>query len=129
MPDAGCDRSPGAAGRASRRDARIAWIFGIAMDQIGGEPAVRKRRAIGAPENHGAGLAQIVDHGAVGACDDIALQLQAVGGGEPFLIDIDLDGQRHARQRTDIFVARDRRIDGPGLRQYIGGPMLNHGVD
>src|ERR1700730_10680057 len=90
----GWDRSPGAAGRASRRDTWIAWIFGIAMDQIGGEPAIRKRRAIGASEDHGAGLAQIVDHGAVAACDDVALQLQAVGGGKHVLVDVYLDGHR-----------------------------------
>ena len=67
MADAGRDRGTGAAGRAARRDAGIARIFGVAMDQIGGEPAIGKRRAIGAPEDHRAGLAQIVDHRTVGA--------------------------------------------------------------
>ena len=61
--------------------------------------------------------------------DDVALQLEAVGGGKAFLIDIDLDGDRHARQRTDVFAARDRRIDGRGLRQHIVRPMVDHGVD
>jgi len=56
MPDAGGDRSGRAAGGAARRNRGIARIFGVAMDQIGGEPAIGKRRAIGAPENDGAGF-------------------------------------------------------------------------
>ena len=65
MADAGRDRRARAAGRAARRDAGIARVFGVAVDQIGGEPAIGKRRAVGAPEDHRAGLAQIVDHGTV----------------------------------------------------------------
>ena len=86
------------------------------MDQVGGEPAIRKRRTVGAAENDRARLAQIVDHRTVGCCDHVALQFKAVGGGKPFLIDIDLDGDRHARQRTQVLVRCDRRIDGAGLR-------------
>ena len=81
------------------------------MDQIGGEPAVRKRRTVGASENDGARLAQIIDHWAVGGGNDIALKLEAVGGGEALLIDIDLDSNGHAAERADVFVARDRRVD------------------
>ncbi len=99
------------------------------MDQIGGEPAVGKRRTVGAPENDGARLAQIIDHGAVGGGNDIALKLEAVGGGETFLIDIDLDGNGHAGERADVFVPRDRRIDGRGLCQHIFGTMVDDGVD
>ena len=29
----------------------------------------------------------------------------------------------------DVFPARDRRIDGGGLRQHIVGPVVDHGVD
>ena len=100
MSDAGRDRSPRAAGRAARRDAGIARVLGVAMHEIGGEPAIGKRRAIGAAEDDGAGLAQIVDHRAVGFGDDVALQLQPVGGGKALLVDIDLYRNRHARQRT-----------------------------
>jgi hypothetical protein len=99
------------------------------MDQVGGEPAVRKRRAVGAAENDRTRLAQIVDHRAVGCRDDVALQFQAVGAGKPFLIDVDLDRDRHARQRTQVFVATDRRIDGTGLRQHICRPVVGDGVD
>ena len=129
VADAGRDRRPCPARRAARRDAGVARILRIAMNEVGGEPAIGKRRAVGAPENHGAGLAQIVDHRAVGLRDGIALQLEAVGGGKAFLIDIDLDGNRHPRQRAHIIAARDRGIDGGGLRQHVRRPMVDHGVD
>ena len=129
MADAGRDRRARAAGRAARRDAGVARILGVAMDQVGGEPAIGKRRAVGAAENHGAGLAQIVDHRAVGLRDHVALQLQPVGGGKAFLVDIDLDRDRHAAKRTGILAARDRGIDGRGLRQHVRRPVVDHGVD
>ncbi len=99
------------------------------MHEVGGEPAIGERRAVGAPENDGAGLAQIVDHRAVAARDDIALQFKAVGRGEAFLIDIDFDGDRHAGQRTDRLACSDRGIDGGGLGQHIVGAMVDDGVD
>jgi hypothetical protein len=40
MPDAGRHGRPRAAGRTSGRNAGIARIFGVAVDQVGGEPAV-----------------------------------------------------------------------------------------
>ena len=129
VADAGRDRRARAAGRAARRDAGIARVFGVAMHEIGGEPAIGKRRAVGAAENDGAGLAQIVDHRAVGLRDDIALQLEAVGGGKAFLVDIDLHRDGHAGQRPGILAARDRRIDGGGLRQHLGRLVVDHGVD
>ena len=129
MPDAGRDRRPRAAGRTSGRKGWIPRIFGVAMDQVGGEPAVGKRRAVGAAQNHRAGLAQIVDHGAVGRCDDVALKFQAVGSGKPLLIDIDLDGDRHARQRAQVLLRCDRRIDGAGLRQHICRPVIDDGIN
>jgi len=99
------------------------------MDQIGGEPAIGKRRAVGAAEDHRAGLAQIVDHGTVGLRDHVALQFQAVGGGKTLLVDVDLDGDRHARQRAGIFATRDRRVDAACLRQYIFRPVVDDRVD
>jgi hypothetical protein len=48
MPDAGRDRSASAAGRAAWRNGGIARILGIAVNEVGGEPAIGKRRAIGA---------------------------------------------------------------------------------
>jgi hypothetical protein len=99
------------------------------MDQIGGEPTVGKRRAVGPAENNRTGLAQIVDHGTVAARDRITLQLEAVGGSESGLIDIDLDRDGYPRQHTGIFTPRDRRIDRRGLRQHIFRPMIDHRID
>jgi hypothetical protein len=99
------------------------------MDQIGGEPAIGKRRAVGAPENDRACLAQIVDHRTVGLGDDIALQLEAIGGGKTDLVYIDLHRHRHAGQCADIFTARDRCVDGGSLRQHVLGTVVDHGID
>ncbi len=129
MPDAGRDRRPRAAGRAARRDGRIARVPGVAMNEVGGEPAIGERRAIGAPENDGAGLAQIVDHGVVALCNGVALQLQPVGGGKAFLVDIDLHRNRHAAERSGVFTAPDGGIDGGSLRQHVLRPVVDHGVD
>jgi hypothetical protein len=129
MPDAGGDRRCGAARRTARRNRGIARVLGVAVHQIGGEPAKRKCRRVGAAENHGASLAQIVHHRIVAARDHVALQFDAVGGGKTRLVDIDLDGNRHAGKRAQVFLAGDRRIDGVGLRQHILRTMVDHGVD
>ncbi len=62
VADAGRDRRARAAGRAARGDAGIARVLGVAVDEVGGEPAIGHRRTIGAAEQHRAGLAQIGDH-------------------------------------------------------------------
>jgi hypothetical protein len=80
-------------------------------------------------QDHRAGLAQIVDHRRVGCGNRVALQLDAVGGSETFLVDVDLDGDRHAGQRAHIFVARDRCIDRRRLRQHFLRAMVDHGID
>ena len=129
MADAGRDRRTRAAGRAARRDAGVARVLGVAMDEVGGEPAIGEGRAIGAPQNHGAGFAQIVDHRVVALGDGVALQLQPVGGGKAFLVDIDLHRDRHAAERTGVFAARDGGIDGGSLRQHVLRPVVDHGVD
>ena len=74
MADAGrhCRARP--SGGAARSDARVARILGVAMDEVGGEPAIGKGRAVGAAEDHRAGFAQIVDHRTVALCDCFALQ-------------------------------------------------------
>ena len=48
---------------------------------------------------------------------------------KPCLVDIDLHRDRHARERPGILAARDRRIDGGGLRQHLGRLVIDHGVD
>ncbi|MEH2602147.1 hypothetical protein V1277_001524 [Bradyrhizobium sp. AZCC 1588] len=99
------------------------------MDEVGGEPAIGERRAIGAPENDRAGFTQIVDHRAVALGDRVALQLQPVGGGKTLLVDIDLYRNRHAAQQTGILAARDRGIDGGSLRKNVLGPVVDDSVD
>jgi hypothetical protein len=129
MPDAGRDRRPRAAGRTARGDAGVARVLGVAMDEIGGEPAIRERRTIGAPQNDDAGFAQIVDHRVVALGDGIALQLEPVGGGKARLVDIDLHRDRHAAERSGVFAAPDGGIDGGSLRQDVLRPVVDHGVD
>ena len=99
------------------------------MQQIGGEPAIGKRRAVGAPDDHGASLAQIVDDRAVAARNHVALQSKTVGGRKPLLIDIGLHGDRHAGQRTHFLVARDRRINSVSLGHHVLCAMVDHGID
>ena len=48
---------------------------------------------------------------------------------KPCLVDIGLHGDRHARKRTQVLVARDRGIDGSGLRQHVVGAVIDHGID
>ena len=129
MPDAGRDRRPRAAGRTARRDRGIARVPGVAMNEIGGEPAIGECRAVGAPQNNGAGFAQIVDHRVVAFRDGVALQLQPVGGGKAFLVDIDLHRNGHAAERSGVFAAPDGGIDGGSLRQDVLRPVVDHGID
>ena len=49
VPDAGGNRSPCPAGRAAGRDAGIARVLGVAMNEVGGEPAIGERRALVRP--------------------------------------------------------------------------------
>ena len=129
MTDAGRDRGPGAAGRPARRDRGIARVLGVAMNEIGGEPAIGKSRAIGAAEDHRARFAQVIDHRRILARDVVALQIEAIGIGITRLIDIDLHRYRYAGQRPERLVARDRSVDFSRLRQHILGPVIDHRVE
>ena len=129
LPDAGGNRRASAAGRAARRDAGITRILGVAVHEVGGEPAVGKRRAIGAREDDGAGFAQIVDDGAVVLCDRTLLELQPVCGGKAGLVDIDLHGDGYAGQYAGILAAGDPGIDRGRLSQHLGRLVIDHRVD
>ena len=61
--------------------------------------------------------------------DRVALQFQPVGVGKALLVDIDFHRDRHAGERADVLVARDRGIDGCGLRQHVFRAVIDHGVD
>jgi hypothetical protein len=99
------------------------------MDEVGGEPAIGERRAVGPSQNDRAGFAQIVDHRVVALGDGVALQLEPVGGGKAFLVDIDLHRHRYATKRAGVLAAPDRGIDGGSLRQHVLGPVVDHGID
>ena len=99
------------------------------MDQIGREPAVGKSRTIGAAEDDGPGLAQVVDHGAVAARDHVALDLQTVGGGKTVLVDIDLHRNGNASKAPGILSPRDRRIHLVRLLEHVFRAMVDDGVE
>lgn len=129
VADAGRDRRAGAAGGAARRQRGVAGVLGIAMNEIGGEPAVGEGRAIGAAEQNGARFPEIGDHRIVLARDDIALELQAVGGGKAFLVDIGLDGDGHAGEHAGVLPASDGGIDGISLPEDVVRPVVDHRVE
>ncbi|MGY4356882.1 hypothetical protein ACVW0J_003375 [Bradyrhizobium sp. i1.7.7] len=129
MADAGRDRRAGAAGRAARGQRGIAGVLGVAMDQIGGEPAIGEGRAIGAAKQDGARFAEIGDHRIVLARDQVALEFQAVGGGKAFLVDIGLDGDGHAGEHTGIVSPGDGGIDGISLLEHVLRPVVDHRVE
>ncbi|MGY3456822.1 hypothetical protein ACVWW5_002272 [Bradyrhizobium sp. LM3.4] len=129
MADAGRDRRTGAAGRAARRQRGVARVLGVAMDQIGGEPAIGEGRAIGPPKENGARFAEIGDHRVVLARDQVALEFQAVGGGKALLVDIGLDGDGHAGQHAGVFPPGNGGIDGISLPEHVLRPMIDHGIE
>ena len=96
------------------------------MDEIGGEPAIGECRAVGATQNDGAGFPQIVDHGIIALRDGVALQLEPVGGGKAFLVDIDLHRDRHAAEGTCVFAAPAPPDEPPGVMPGSRGFLYRH---
>ena len=92
VPDAGRDRGARTTGRAARRDAGIARILGVAVDQVGGEPAIGKRRAVG-PAEHARRRPsrRLSTTGLLALAMTSRCSFEAVGGGKALLVDIDLD--------------------------------------
>ena len=129
VADPGCDRRRCAAGRTARGQRCIARIDGAAVQPVVGEPAVAEGRRVGAPDDDRAGLEQVVDHRAVAGGDPFFLQVHAVAGREAYLVDVYLDGNRHARERSGIIAARQRRIDSARTGQNLVGSMVDDRVD
>ena len=126
--DAGGDCGRGAAGRAAWRQLRIMRVQRTTVETVRREPSIRERRGVGAPEDDGAGRPQARHDRAVGRRDAILAQRHAVGCGEPGLIEVDLDGDRNAGERSRVVAAGDRRVDRGGLPKDIVGPAVDHGV-
>ena len=72
--DAGHGRGRRTARRTTRRNAGITRVFRVTMQRIAREPAERKGRRVGPPDNHRARLAQIGHHGIILLRDQILLQ-------------------------------------------------------
>ncbi|ETN82389.1 hypothetical protein NECAME_17732 [Necator americanus] len=128
-PDACRDRGRRAAARTTRRERRIARVFRVPVDLIAREPAQREGRRIGAAEQYRARAHEVFDGRAVDLRDQILLQTRAVGRGEARLVDVDLRGDGHARERPRVFAARNRRVDLVGLLEDPFGPVVDHRVD
>ncbi len=125
---AGSDRRRGAAAGATRRQPAAPRIMGRAVQIVVGEPAVRERRRVGAPDDDGTRLAEIRDHRAVLGGDDVAECDHAIGGGVTALINIDLDRDRHAMQRAELGARFHLGIRGIRGGQRFVGEHLDHGI-
>ena len=99
------------------------------MQRIACEPAKRKGRRVGPPDNHRASLAQISDHRIILLRNQILLQPEPIGGGIALLIHIYLDGDGHAGERPGILSTRDHGINARGIRERLRWPMIHHGID
>ncbi|MGY4421693.1 hypothetical protein ACVWY2_004142 [Bradyrhizobium sp. JR6.1] len=125
---AGSDGRCGATAGAARRQPPAPGIVGRAVQIVVGEPAVRERRRVGAPDNHGTRFAETRDHRAVVGRDDVAEGDDAVGGGVAALIDIDLDCDRHAVQHAELRAGFHRFIRRIRRSQRFIGEHLDDGV-
>jgi hypothetical protein len=109
--------------------AGIPRVARVAVQAVAAEPAQREGGRVGAPQQHGAGAAQVRDHRVVLPRDQVALDAQPVRGGEALLVHVDLDGDGHAGHRPGIVAARDRRIHPRRLGQHLLRPVVHDGVD
>src|SRR5262245_65091669 len=80
------------------------------MEQVAGKPTQGKRWCVAAPEQHRTAAQQIVYDGAVELGDQVLLQPAAIGRGEPRLVDVNLDSDRHAGQGTRVDSARHHTV-------------------
>ncbi len=128
-PDAGGDRGAGAARGAARRDRRVARVQRAAVQRVVGHQPHGEGRRVGAPDEDGAGGAQVGRHRAVLGGDLVGEGDDAVGGGMAALVDVDLDGHRHAVQRAERLAPCPRRVGGIGGGQRLGVHALHHGVE
>ena len=99
------------------------------MQRIAREPAQRKSRRIGPPDNHRTGLAQIRYHEIVLLRDQILLQAEPIGGGIALLVHIHLDGNGHASKRSGILTTRDHGINARGIGECFLWPVIHNGID
>lgn len=127
--DPGCDGRRGSPGGAAGRQTGIMRIPGLAMKQVGGEPAIGEGRRIGPPQDDGSGGEHVVDHRAVLVGDQILLQAHAVRRREARLIEVDLHGDRDSGERTDILAAGQSSIDPRRLGESIFRTTIDDGID
>ena len=106
------DRGRCAAGRAARRVRFRPRAVGAAAQIVDGVETEAERRRIGAAGDDRAGAFPIGDDRTIGFCNDVLKTNHAVGRGAAFLIDVFLDGHRHAMQRPERIAAGDRLVGG-----------------
>ena len=127
--DAGRDRRARAAGRAAAGDGLVPRIEGQAMQRIVGEGAERKFRRVGQAEHDGAGLLQVAHHGRIRRRDKAHLRRHAVRIGAAFVVDVFLDGDRHAVQRWKIGALGAGAVGGAGSLDRFGREIDDNGVE
>ena len=75
------------------------------MQRVVGVEPHREFRGIGAPDNNGAGLSEIRRYWRIIGGYQVFQSGQAIGGGLAFDVDIGLDRDRHAVQRSRGFTS------------------------
>ena len=126
---AGSHRGRGAAAGAAGCVPARPGVERAAVQVVLGEPAHRKRRRVGAADDHRTGLAQIGHHRAVLGGEVVLEGDHAVGGGAPLEVDVDLDRHRHAVQRAQRIATAACAIGGVGRGQRLVGQQVDDGVE
>src|SRR6202163_488453 len=92
------------------------------------EPETESRR-IGAAENDRACVLPVGDDRAVLLGDDVLKANHAVGRRRALLVDVFLDGNGHAVQRSELFTSRDRRVGAIGGIARAPGQIDRHRIE
>jgi hypothetical protein len=102
---------------------------GAAIEQIARKPTQSKGRGVAAPKQYCARLHHIVDNRAIGFCDEVLLQPAPISRGETGLVDVYLDGHRHAGQRTRVVSLRQNTVHPVRLRADHIRSAVNNRID
>jgi hypothetical protein len=81
-----------------------------AIEQVARKPTYGKRWRVAAPKQHCTCSHHVVHGRAVGFGDAVFVQPAAIGRGEPCLVDVYLDSDRHAGQETRVLSAGQQTV-------------------
>ncbi len=127
--DADGDRSAGAAARTAGRHRGVERIERAAVQAVVGVQTHRERRRVGPADDDRAGMLQIGDDRAVFLRDEVLKRDHAVVGRGAGKVDVDLDGDRHAVQRSEGMAAGPGGVGGLGGSARLGLEHFHDGVD